>query len=308
MLGVALSIGVLLALAGGGATQGCVAPQSLVSRMVQQLEDSVEVTKEPNPSVLLALNLAGATDSYSHKWLLQEIRERAVERAQKEMTSGEVALYVLALLSSCLDPRHVHALGHSVDLVSILQEKTDKEVAKLEVEGTPETTLFGVSLDTLALCLEGAGGYQEASVLLAKQLLSPESHLSVDTRAVAALALACTYDHTDLRDVRDLLWETLATVTNIFLDEQERSGGIIGNIYSMGLALQVLGSTGKFYAPRMWDCAQAFSVVSRHDYRQPTAIAQVLPALLGMSYGDAAALDCAAGRSVSPHPPLSPSP
>ncbi|NWX47677.1 IF factor, partial [Steatornis caripensis] len=84
--------------------------------------------------------------------------------------------------------------------------------------------------------------------------------------------------------------------------------GMIGNIYSMGLALQALGATGKFYAPREWDCAQAFSVVYSHDYRQPMAIAQVLPALVGRSYLDVAGLDCAASASmsVSPQPSLSP--
>ncbi|KFP07365.1 Gastric intrinsic factor, partial [Calypte anna] len=68
--------------------------------------------------------------------------------------------------------------------------------------------------------------------------------------------------------------------------------GIIGNIYSTGLALQVLGATRRFYAPREWDCGQAFSVVAQHDFQQPTAIAQLLPALLGKSYLDAASRDC----------------
>ncbi|NWQ96087.1 IF factor, partial [Burhinus bistriatus] len=68
--------------------------------------------------------------------------------------------------------------------------------------------------------------------------------------------------------------------------------GMIGNIYSMGLALQALESTEMFYAPREWDCAQAFSVVYSHDYRQPMAIAQVLPALVGRSYLEAADLNC----------------
>lgn len=36
-----------------------------------------------------------------------------------------------------------------------------------------------MSLDTLALCLAEAGGAQGPSVALAKQVLSPESHLSV---------------------------------------------------------------------------------------------------------------------------------
>lgn len=50
------------------------------------------------------------------------------------MTSGEVALYVLALLSSCQNPRHVCALGQTINLIQVLQEKTDEEMASL---GTP---------------------------------------------------------------------------------------------------------------------------------------------------------------------------
>ncbi|NXT44850.1 IF factor, partial [Pelecanoides urinatrix] len=87
-----------------------------------------------------------------------------------------------------------------------------------------------------------------------------------------------------------------------------KGDGMIGNIYSMGLALQALVATGKFYAPREWDCAQAFSVVYSHDYQQPMAIAQVLPALVGRSYLEAAGLDCAASASVSPSLQLSLSP
>ncbi|NXE67101.1 IF factor, partial [Calcarius ornatus] len=84
--------------------------------------------------------------------------------------------------------------------------------------------------------------------------------------------------------------------------------GMIGNIYSMGLALQALEATRKFYAPREWDCAQAFSRVYAHDYQLPMAIAQVLPALVGRSYLDVAGLDCAATSMVCQVPtlPLSP--
>ncbi|NWI32252.1 IF factor, partial [Sula dactylatra] len=79
-----------------------------------------------------------------------------------------------------------------------------------------------------------------------------------------------------------------------------KGNGMIGNIYSMGLALQALEATRKFYAPRNWDCAQAFSVVYSHDYHQPMAIAQVLPALVGKSYLDAASVNCAASTSMCP--------
>ncbi|NXP64506.1 IF factor, partial [Chloropsis cyanopogon] len=87
-----------------------------------------------------------------------------------------------------------------------------------------------------------------------------------------------------------------------------KGNGVIGNIYSMGLALQALEATREFYAPRTWDCAQAFSVVYGHDYQQPMAIAQLLPALLGKSYLDVAGLDCAATKDVPPSQqlPLSP--
>ncbi|XP_075283376.1 cobalamin binding intrinsic factor [Opisthocomus hoazin] len=308
MLGVAFGVGVLLALAGSTAAHDCVASQELVSKMVRSLEDSVDTDELPNPSVLLALNLAGATDSGTRKWLLQEISEKAVERAQKDMSSGEVALYVLALLSSCQKPESVTALGQTVDLLQVLQQKTDEEMASLEMDGVPKTTLFGVSLDALGLCLAGAGGYETPAVALAKQLLSSESTLSVDTRAVAALALACAYGRTSLHDVRDLLGEAVAGVSNGFLDEQEERDGVIGNIYSMGLALQELEATASFYAPREWDCAQAFSVVYSHDYSQPTAIAQLLPALVGRSYLEAAGIDCTAGATARQRlsPSLSP--
>ncbi|XP_074903249.1 cobalamin binding intrinsic factor [Buteo buteo] len=305
MLGVAFGIGVLLALVGGTAAHGCVAPKPLVSEMLQRLEESVKADELPNPSVLLAMNLAGATGTETNKLLLQQIQQEAVKRDQKDMTSGEVALYVLALLSSCQNPRHVHALGQTIDLVQVLQEKTDEEMASLDLEGVPKTTLYSVSLDALALCLAEAGGYQGASVILAKKVLTLGRQLFVDTRAMAALAMACTYGQTDLYDVQGLLQEALWVVTNGFLDEQEEKGGMIGNIYSMGLALQVLGATSNFYFPREWDCAQAFSVVYSHDYRQPMAIAQVLPALVGMSYLDAASLDCTASAPTL-QPSLSP--
>uniref|UniRef100_A0A8U7M9X0 Transcobalamin-like C-terminal domain-containing protein n=1 Tax=Corvus moneduloides TaxID=1196302 RepID=A0A8U7M9X0_CORMO len=258
MLGVALGIGVLLALVGCTATEGCgecqppmesqerprmghgilgltspllpVAPQELVSQLLQRLGGSVSLEEAANPSVLLAMNLAGGdSEGPIHKWLLQEIKEEAVRRAQKGREAKE--------------GRHP-LLGTQVSASSW---------------GDP-----------------------------------------TDTRAMVALALACVYDYVELHDVRDLLREALFTVSNGFLDEQEKRNGMIGNIYSMGLALQALEATRKFYAPRQWDCAQAFSVVSAHDYQQPTAIAQVLPALVGRSYLDVA------GMCQMPTLPLSP--
>ncbi|NXE44418.1 IF factor, partial [Ptilorrhoa leucosticta] len=89
-----------------------------------------------------------------------------------------------------------------------------------------------------------------------------------------------------------------------------KENGMIGNIYSMGLALQALETSSEFYAPRKWDRAQAFSVVYNHDYKQPMAMAQVLPPLVGKSYLNAGRRGCAATNGMSPSRrlPLSPMP
>ncbi|XP_064019416.1 cobalamin binding intrinsic factor-like [Pogoniulus pusillus] len=302
MLRVAVTIGVLLALLGGTAMRGCTPllvcePQDLISRMLRKIQRSTK--KHPDPSFLLAMNLAGDNKSHIHDWLLQHIKEEAVEKAH-DMTSGQVALHVLALISSCQDPRDVEAKGKTINLVSILQEKTDEEVVSMEIKGVPKTTLFSVSLDALALCLVQAGGYRTASVALAKRVLESNKTICVDTRAMAVQALVCTSSKTGPGDVQDLLNKTVSAVANDFLDEQEKNGGMIGNIYSMGLALQALEISSKFRAPRVWNCAQAFAVVHRHDYQQPMPIAQVLPALLGKSYLDAGSMPCPPGAGMCP--------
>ncbi|XP_035184901.1 cobalamin binding intrinsic factor [Oxyura jamaicensis] len=310
MLGAALSIGVLLALLGSGAAgralQGCAIPPQELTRMLQILERSVAESEMPNPSVLLAFNLAGATGSNARQQLLKQIEEEAVKRAQKDMSSGQVALCTLALLSSCRDPQHVESQGLSVNLPQVLQQKTRKEMARLEEYGVPLTTLYSVGLDVLALCLTRTGDYEQDAVILAKQLLNPESQIDVDTQAVVALALECVYDQTKLDGTRDLLHDALKEVANSFLDKQAKGNGVIGNIYSTSLAMQVLETASKFYAPREWDCAQAFSAVYSHQLQQPMAVAQALPALVHRPYLDVASLDCSVVAVTIPQ--LSPTP
>uniref|UniRef100_A0A8C2YC82 Cobalamin binding intrinsic factor n=1 Tax=Coturnix japonica TaxID=93934 RepID=A0A8C2YC82_COTJA len=251
MLSVALSIAVLLAAEGCGAEdtvhQDCTINTEERARMLGILQLSTIDSELPNPSVLLALNLAGDS-SKARQYLLEQIKETAVKQA-KDMSSGQVALYTLALLSSCCNPRHVKVHRQSVDLLSILQEKTDQEVAHWEEYGIPQSTLFSMGLDAQALCVVGAGGYQSAAVILAKQLLSSQGELSVDEQAMMALALVCAYNQTKLQDVRDLLKTALTKVSNALLDKQAEGNGMIGNIYSTGLATQLLLAAGKFYAP-----------------------------------------------------------
>ncbi|XP_016154568.1 PREDICTED: uncharacterized protein LOC107603331 [Ficedula albicollis] len=120
------------------AAQGCQAADPCpcqVQKLLHRMEESVKFDKPPNPSILLAMNLAGATHGHVHSWLLQEIKKDAVERAQTDMTSGQVALYVLALLSSCQDPHCVHATGKTIHLVPILKEKMNEEISRKGTQG-----------------------------------------------------------------------------------------------------------------------------------------------------------------------------
>uniref|UniRef100_A0A8C0ZGB2 Gastric intrinsic factor n=1 Tax=Cyanistes caeruleus TaxID=156563 RepID=A0A8C0ZGB2_CYACU len=84
--------------------QATVTHHHLVQKLLQRMEESIKFDEPPNPSILLAMNLAGATHGHIHRWLLQEIKKNAAERAQTDMTSGQVALHVLTLLSSCQNP------------------------------------------------------------------------------------------------------------------------------------------------------------------------------------------------------------
>ncbi|XP_051632290.1 cobalamin binding intrinsic factor-like [Manacus candei] len=138
---------------------------------------------------------------------------------------------------------------------------------------------------------------------------------------MAVLALVCENNTVPYEE--HLIQWALGNVTNGLLDEQEKGKGMIGNLSSMGLAIQVwrglggwpyryggglgghshtalplgcschlppppqaLESSRKFQAPRRWDRAQAFHMVQTHEqeYTQPMAIARVLPGLVGKSY------------------------
>lgn len=48
-----------------------------------------------------------------------------------------------------------------------------------EQNGTPKSSLFSVGLDAQALCVMGAGDYESAATILAKQLQRSQDKLSV---------------------------------------------------------------------------------------------------------------------------------
>ncbi|XP_015275185.1 PREDICTED: gastric intrinsic factor [Gekko japonicus] len=280
--------------------------QSLITGLQTQLVNSVFLQTSPDPSVLVALNLADALDLCMKTQLVEKIKETLVEKNIEEMTSGKVALYLLALQSSCEDPENVTTPQNTVNLVNILEEKTKEEINYFYDYGTPKTTYYQLALDTLALCAEKSRDAVEASIILAKAADDLEfgGHFSVDTGAVASLALTCVREMSKIqqRELMTVIEEALAKMTKQMLGEQH-SNGIIGNIYSTGLAMQALSVTSQFYNAGAWSCVKTkekvLQEISLGAFNNPAAAAQILPSLVGKTYLDVRSPTCSSGSGSS---------
>ncbi|XP_069483877.1 cobalamin binding intrinsic factor-like [Ambystoma mexicanum] len=270
--------------------------QSLVSALLNEMEHSIGASTTPNPSVLIASNLAGSLDINAQSLLVQQLKQDAVERVTNELsfTSGQVALYVLGFRSSCEDPSRISSVGKSVNLLQVLESKVKQELANIKENHTPLTTYYQVALDVLALCIEGSAGAYPAGEALAQAAKDSQLGLpfSVDTGAMAAMALTCLSDakafSEDTKSAR-LLKDSLALILKRIL-EQQQSDGTIGNIYSTGLAAQALSAAWQFYPSELWSCTKTLSKVlseiPKGKFSIPTAASQVLPFLKGKTYLD----------------------
>ncbi|XP_053107002.1 cobalamin binding intrinsic factor [Hemicordylus capensis] len=269
----------------------------LVTGLQTQLENSVSPQTAPDPSVLIALDLAEDQNFHVKKQLIQQLKETAT----KEMTSGKVALYVLALQSSC-ENLDITIEGENVNLVHLLEEKTKEEIKQFSISGIPKTTFYQLALDALALCVEKSPDTEMAAIALAKAALANhfeyQGHFSVDTAAMASLALTCVYDGMITKHqskIVGVMQEALVMITKRIIDEQ-RSNGIIGNIYSTGLAMQALSVTSEFYSSGAWSCMKTLNTVLREIYQGaftiPATASQILPSLVGKTYLDVKDLTC----------------
>ncbi|XP_033013656.1 cobalamin binding intrinsic factor isoform X2 [Lacerta agilis] len=296
MMGPLLGL-VFLLLIQGQCCLDCTVPsaqQWLVTGLQAQLENDVK----PSPSVVMALNLAGVRDSSATKQFIQDIK------GVKEMTSGKVALYVLALQSSCVDPKDVPTEGGRVNMVSALEEKTDEEIKHYYDTGTPKTTYYQLALDIVALCVEKSPDAENAAAILIKVVKGCQSKgcFGVDTAAMVALALTCV--HNRMSKMEGAITETLHEITAQILGSQQESG-IIGNIYSTGLAMQALNVTTEFYPAGAWKCSKTIEEVLRKMYEgaftNPEAGSQILPSLVGKTYLDVATLNCFSDPNITVH-------
>ncbi|KAM6465961.1 transcobalamin-1-like isoform 2-T2 [Liasis olivaceus] len=247
-----------------------------------------------------------------------------------EMSSGKVALYVLALRSACQNPTDVSTPEKDVKLVQVLEKKTKEEIKHIDVTGTPKTTYYQLALDTLALCVEKSPELETAASALADAALDNrfqfQGHFSVDTGAVASLGLFCVHERrvsSQQSKLTGTIRNALALIAKQILNEQQNNG-ILGNIYSTGLAMQVhlkgresrnlvfiswslaehlsladfqaLSVTSEFYSPTAWNCEKTLEEVLHQvtagAFSRPAAASQILPSLVGKTYLDVRGLTC----------------
>ncbi|XP_005860512.1 PREDICTED: transcobalamin-1 [Myotis brandtii] len=262
-------------------------------------------------NVLLSLRLVGIQDQNLEQQVFQEVSD-SVEKKRSDLTSGELALVILAL-RACQNSDESVTYFH---LVSQLEEKFQEEIKNMGVhDGNPLTNYYQLSLDVLTLCLFN-GSY---SITEVKKYFTPENknfyfggQFSVDTGAMAVLALTCVKRNIqnngeDLQDINHYIESLIKKI----LSEKKRNG-LIGNTYSTGEAMQALFVSSNYYNKNEWNCQQTLGTVlkeiSQGAFHMPIAAAQILPALMGKTYLDVNNVSsCASGPghlNISIHEPI----
>ncbi|XP_059961063.1 cobalamin binding intrinsic factor [Mesoplodon densirostris] len=266
------------------------AEQPWVNGIQVLMESSVVNSTFPNPSILIAMNLAGAYNLEAQKNLTHKL----MDSDTADLTIGQLALTIMALNSSCQDP------GNKV---SILQSRMENWASSSL--NTHVSTFYGLSLAILALCQNHPETTLPIAALFAKSLQNNPTPFNVDTGAVETLALTCMYNKIPIdseNGYRDLFRYVLNNaVQNISMRIQP--SGTIGDLYSTGLAMQALSVTPE-PPNKEWNCQQTMDSVLNEikegKFRNPMSIAQILPSLKGKTYLDVPHVSCSPGHEVQP--------
>ncbi|XP_071986802.1 cobalamin binding intrinsic factor-like [Engystomops pustulosus] len=256
--------------------------KSHVVSLAINMARSVGPCVTPDPNVLLALNLGQIKDVSTEDLLVKQLQEDAAAKISNNepFSSGKVALYVLALRSSCANP---------TDLVHLLGTKTQEELNNIESSGSPLTSWYQVGLDVLALCVMSRSSAIPAAEALARSVppsLSGHPY-SVDTAAVAVMGLTCVLEMEDVpSDTFSLVKSSVGALVDMILESQNE--GLLGNIYSTGEAAQALTAARTHYSPERWNCSRTLrtlmDLIPEKKFSRPIAAAQLLPFLWGTSY------------------------
>lgn len=302
--------------------RGCRVPEEAAVRVLSArlLGLAEKPGLDADPGVYVGLRLAGDHDLHAERRYLERLQDAFQGRYGRSLDSdshsshghrhrdaghskdtraasqwpetGRLALYLLGLRASCPPPDP----GPQRFLVTWLKYYLEKDWAGSRRHGHPLTSYYQYSLGVLALCVHGKRVREE----VIQRLLVAEQHRrfrhagssAVDTEAVVALAFACLEREQLVRS--RLAAELRAAVRGIrarFVEAQSEDG-LIGNIFSTPLAMQVFIATDKCRTHAAYGRAMAALLQRLDAFTSAAAMAQALPVLHGRSYLDIASMQC----------------
>ncbi|XP_016420936.1 transcobalamin-2-like [Sinocyclocheilus rhinocerous] len=301
MITLVIVSALLLALAAG---KPCASDhEALLLSLNKQLLRSVDTQDTlPNPSVHIALRLSTYHNLAKESEYLNRLKAEFHDDIEKslrnnELVVGRLALYILALKSSCHDLESVRLTHNKIkeSLLIHLKKEMEEEKQNIAFGHRPKTNYYQYSLGILALCVSGV----RVSTHVSQKLIHAVEHrqikhgesLCVDSHAMAGMALQCLKDEgTAVKNTAELD-RALATIKQRLLDSK-RTDGHMGNEFSTGLAVQALMAMGS----QMEECGSAMEAlradVMKGTYHNPMAVSQVLPALHQRTYLQLKSQEC----------------
>lgn len=248
----------------------------------------------PNPSVHLALRLSNYHNLAKESEHLNRLKNNLHNDIQSSLSNsqpvaGLLALYTLALKSSCYDLNTITFPGSEKNetLLTHLKKQMEDEKQHIAFSHRPLTNYYQYSLGVLALCTSGVRVNNHVSNKLIKAVeLEHFKHgdtESIDTYAMAGMALQCVKDAgSHVQNAAEL--DTALSKIKQKLLAARRADGHIGNEFSTGLAVQALIAMGSQVA----ECAASMEAMRTdarsNTYHNPMGISQILPALQQKSY------------------------
>ncbi|XP_042661511.1 transcobalamin-2 [Tyto alba] len=301
--------------------QLCEAPGEAAAAAVRVLSArllglAADPARLPDPSVYLALRLAGEHDPREEERYLGRLRDafqprygrslQAAGQPQRDAEAtehgtsaeaawpetGRLALYLLGLRATCPPPEP----GPQRSLVTWLKYYLEADWAGSRRHGHPLTSYYQYSLGVLALCVHRKRVREE----VIRRLLEAEHHgkfghaggSAVDTEAVAALAFTCLERE---RLVGARLAAELRAATRGArrrMVEAQGQDGFFGNVYSTPWAMQVFLATNACRTQPAYGRAMAALLENLGAFTTAATVAQALPVLHGRSYLDVASTRC----------------
>lgn len=256
----------------------------------------------PNPSVHLALRLSSHHNLAKESEHLNRLKNNfhndiQISLSNSQSVTGHLALYTLALKSSCFDLNTVTFTVNdkSETLLTHLKNQMENEKEHIAFSQRPLTNYYQYSLGVLALCVSGIRVNNHVSNKLIKAV--EHEHFrhgdseSIDTYAMAGMALQCVKDSgSHVHNAAEL--DTALSKIQLKLLASQRIDGHIGNEFSTGLAVQALLAMGS----PVEECAASMEAMRTgargNTYNNPMAISQVLPALHHKSYLSVKGKEC----------------